>query len=144
MKSTVKFEYHNGISICRIYKKGELVGCGSAQCHDNDKDMMSERVGCFIAECRANIDYMRRRRNNELMPELKALTHLQNCIIKSKEYNPKSYEANMIRKQIKAKEKEIAILNEDIRIEQQYLKEYINNKEILYRRLRSKQQDKNN
>lgn len=143
MKTTVEFEYHNGISICKMYKKGKLIGCGSAQCHNNDEDMQSERVGCFIAECRANIDRMRNYRNTELIPGLKALNHLQNCIIRSKEYNPKSYEANMIRKQIKAKEKEIAMLNDDIKMELQYLREYIENKDIMYRRLR-KQRDKNN
>lgn len=54
----------------------------------------------------------------------------------SKYYNPKSYEAKMIRNQLKYYEKALAEIKADIAAEQRSLSDYINQKEKLYQKLR--------
>ena len=58
----------------------------------------------------------------------------------SKKFNPKSYEAKMLRNQIRALEKELTTLNNEIADEQKFIKDYINGKDKLYKRLRAKNQ----
>jgi hypothetical protein len=56
----------------------------------------------------------------------------------SKYYNPKSYEARMIKSQIRALESNISMIDSQITDEKKYLKSYIDKKEELYQRLRAK------
>jgi hypothetical protein len=58
----------------------------------------------------------------------------------SKNFNPKSYEAKMIRSQIKVLENDLAAINADLANERKNLKEYIDKKDILYKKLRAKNQ----
>jgi hypothetical protein len=58
----------------------------------------------------------------------------------SKKYNPKSYEAQMIRSQLRALEKELDTISNDIVEEEKYLNEYIQKKDIFYKKLRAKKQ----
>ena len=58
----------------------------------------------------------------------------------SKYFNPKSYEAKMIRSQIKVLENDLAAINADLANERKNLKEYIDKKDILYKKLRAKNQ----
>ena len=56
----------------------------------------------------------------------------------SKYYNPNSYEAKMLRSQIRAIEKELTTINNGIADEQKFIKDYIEGKDKLYKRLRAK------
>ena len=57
-----KFEYDDGVCCCYL-KYENITFYGESKCHPEDEDMKSERTGCFIAECRANLQLMRWRRD---------------------------------------------------------------------------------
>lgn len=86
---------------------------GEAQCHPDDRDMMSKLTGQTIAEYRATLKYLRFIRDCELQPQLKALKQLYYSINRSKYFDPKSYEAKMLYRQM-------SLLKEDLK-ENKYL-----------------------
>ena len=132
----IGFEYNpdTGMTCCYLEKDG-IVTMGTAVCHIDDMEFASERTGGFIAESRANINMLRELRNRTKF-SLKPLKHLYSNMRTSKHFNPHSYEAKMIRSQIKALEREIEAYNADIKMEQQYLSDYIKNKELMYQKYR--------
>lgn len=134
-----KYTYDHGNSLFVIYYNGNSFD-GTAICHDEDKDFESERVGLTIAEARANIKVLRHMRDCEVKPQLKILNHLLSNMKTSKYYNPNSYEAKMLRSQIHAIEKELATISNAIADEQKFIKDYIEGKDKLYKRLRAKSQ----
>ena len=103
-------------------------------------DFESERVGLTIAEARANIKVLRHMRDCEVKPQLKILNHLLSNMKTSKSYNPISYEAKMLRSQIRTIEKELATISNAIADEQKFIKDYIDGKDKMYKRLRAKSQ----
>jgi hypothetical protein len=109
---------------------------GEATCHEDDKDMASERTGCFIAECRAVIKRLQHIKNNELIPQIRALEHTLNILKQSTKCNPKSHEMRIIRRQLGIKKTDLDIIKNQIQLEKQYLSDYIKNKEIVYNRIR--------
>lgn len=133
------YNYINGSAIYVIkYNNQEFEG--KAVCHPEDRDFESARVGLTIAEARANIKVLRYIRECELKPQLKVLNHLLSNMKTSKYYNPISYEATMLRSQIRAIEKELAAINNEIADEQKFIKDYVSGKDKLYKRLRAKSQ----
>lgn len=134
-----KYTYDHGDSLFVIYYNGHSFD-GTAICHDEDKDFESERVGLTIAEARANIKVLRHMRDCEVKPQLKILNHLLSNMKTSKSYNPISYEAKMLRSQIRAIEKELATISNAIADEQKFIKDYIDGKDKMYKRLRAKSQ----
>ena len=139
MNSDIKFVYEDGHAMCTINYKG-LTFMGTATCHEDDRDFMSERVGLSIAECRANIKLLSFIREHEIKPQLKILNHLYSNMRNSKRYNPISYEASMLRSQIRAIENELTTINNAVADERKYLKDYIDGKDKLFQRLRAKNQ----
>jgi hypothetical protein len=103
-------------------------------------DFASERTGCYIAETRAVIRVLRYQRDHEIKPTLAAFNHLYSNMKTSKYYNPKSYEAKMLRRQIRSLENELAAVNADLAAERTSLSEYLKSKEKLYTKLRAKNQ----
>jgi hypothetical protein len=89
----------NGTAFATIFYKNYAF-TGEAFCHPDDKDMMSKLTGQTIAEYRATIKYLRFIRDCELQPQLKALKQLYYSINHSKYFDPKSYEAKMLYRQI--------------------------------------------
>lgn len=135
MKRTYEFNEESGISICHIFDKDEMF-IGFAVCHDDDMDFLSERTGLQIAEVRAEIDALKHIRDYELTPALKALKHLQDNMKTSKNYNPKSYEAKMLRRQVCIKENELAAIKQEIIKRKAFLIDYIQQKDELHQKLR--------
>ena len=131
------FNYQSGKSICIIEYKG-ISFCGEAKCHPQDEDFESERTGLQIAEIRANIKVLQFRRDTEIKPQIKILTHLLKNIQSSKNHNPKAYESIMIKKQLKALNADLAEINKVIADEKAYLKNYIDKKDAFYIKLRTK------
>ena len=133
------YDKETGIAQCLIKYNG--IYCdGEAHCHPDDMDFESERVGLTIAEARANIKVLRFIRDYEIKPQLKILTHLYSNMKTSKSFNPISYEAKMVRSQIRAIEKELATINNGIADEQKFVKDYVAGKDKMYKRLRAKSQ----
>lgn len=111
---------------------------GGAACHPEDKDFSNERVGLTIAESRATIKALRYIRDHELKLQINILKHLYSNIQTSKNHNPKSHESRRIRSQIRALEEEKKIIDNAIADEKKTLRDYIDGKDKLYKRLRAK------
>ena len=139
LKDNTEYGYVNGSAVYIINYNGYRF-VGEATCHPDDMDFESERVGLTIAEARANIKVLRHMRDCEIKPQLKILTHLYSNMKTSKSFNPISYEAKMVRSQIRAIEKELATINNGIADEQKFVKDYIAGKDKMYKRLGAKSQ----
>ena len=139
MDKNIKFKYDpiDGTAQCDIYYKN-TVFTGVAKCHPDDLDFSSERTGCYIAETRAIIKGLQYQRDCEIKPALAALTHLYSNMKTSKYYNPKSYEAKMLRNQIRVFEKELTAINNDLASERKNLRDYLKQKDKIYAKLRAK------
>lgn len=133
------YDYTNGNAIYIIEYNGYRF-VGEATCHPDDLDFESERVGLTLAESRANIKVLRHMRDCEVKPQLKILNHLYSNMKTSKYYNPNSYEAKMLRSQIRAIENELTTIKNGIADEQKFIKDYIEGKDKLYKKLRAKNQ----
>lgn len=123
----------NNTTICNIEYDGRTF-TGTAKCHPDDVTFFSERTGGFIAEVRANIKLLKYKRNYEIIPAYKALKRLHANMSSSTHYDKHSYEARMLYKELKKYENEIDMINADIQSEKQYLKDYINNKDLMYKK----------
>ena len=129
-----------GIAICTINEQFT----GVAQCHDDDMDMKSEKVGCEIAYNRALVISLKYEKNNVIIPSLRALRQLYYSMSHSKRFNPKSYEATMLKRQIENWEFDLNVIEDAIESVQDYIHMYIKTKEDLYQNIRkNRQQDKN-
>ena len=137
MKLNTTYEYDNGKSTCTMTYKG-INFSGEAKCHPDDMDYGGERTGMSIAEARANIKVLCFIRDHEIKNQLKILNHLYCNIQNSKYYNEKSHESSMLRNQIAAIEAELAAIKNAIADERKFLKDYINGKDELYKKLRAK------
>lgn len=142
-KPTFEWNENKGIAICVIHTPYGDFG-GSATCHTDDKDMMSEKVGCEIAYCRATIKMLVFQRDCQIKPALKALKQLYYSMKHSKHFNKKSYEAKMLWSQIRNWTYDLNTVNNMIATEKQMLNDYIHTKEILYQNIRKQRQNGQN
>ena len=133
----VTFMYNSdGSTRCDIYYDGQYF-TGYAKCLPEDEDFWSERTGCFIAECKANIKKLKYLRN-QLTPALSTLKNLEKTLQCCKKYNADSFEAKRLRKEIYIQQEKIDELNEAIKEEQEYLSKYITEKDAFYHKIRAK------
>ena len=130
-----KFEQYDSTYLCYIDRDG-VKFFGEAYCHPEDEDMKSERTGYFIAETRANISMLRYIRDHEVIPMLKYYKHFYDCVSHSSKFNKDSYEAKMLLKELRKWEKELSDVREEIKHNRDYLREYIDQKEKLYQKIR--------
>ena len=124
-----------GVASCIIKYKNQTF-CGVAVCHEEDKDMMSEKTGMEIAYRRATIDYLKYVRDMELKPALKALKQLYYTMKHSTHFNPKSYENSKLQRHIRMYEFDLETINELIADERKNLKDYIDKKDEFYKKTR--------
>ena len=130
-----------GVASCIIKYKNQTF-CGVAVCHEEDKDMMSEKTGMEIAYRRATIDYLKYVRDMELKPALKALKQLYYTMKHSTHFNPKSYENSKLQRHIRMYEFDLETINELIVNERKNLKDYIDKKDEFYKKTRISRQIK--
>lgn len=127
------------VSTCCIQEVNNgPVFVGTAECHEDDFDMESPRVGKEIAFRRAKIKQLQHIKNNETKPKLEALQHLYGCMAHSARFNPESYENTMLQRQIRHLEFDLATINEMIEYERKSLKTYIDDKDRMYKHIRQK------
>jgi hypothetical protein len=138
------FDEENGTTIC-VMKYDNRDFMGTAVCAPEDMDYLSKKTGQEIAFNRASVEVLKYDKFC-LTQELKGLKSLYYSIKHSKKYNPKSYEAIMLRHQMNMRENDIAQLKVDIKTTQQYIKNYINQKDKAYKiwRKLKKEQDNTN
>ncbi len=138
------FDEELGTTTC-IMKYDNHVFYGRAYCAKEDMDYLSKKTGQEIAFNRATVEVLRYEKNR-LTNELNGLKSLYYSIKHSKRYNPKSYEAIMLRHQMNMRDNDITQLKIDIKTTKQYLKNYIDQKDKAYKlwRKNKKEQDNTN
>ena len=109
-----------------------LRGYGKATCHDDDEQWKSELTGKYIAMTRAQIDILRKKRDYEIIPSIMALEHVLSTMEQSKKYNPKSYEAIRIKKELKHYQEDLHMVQTIIVDEQENLRLYLAGKDQLH------------
>lgn len=144
MKNLPMFDWDNerGSASC-LLTDGEKVYTGFALCHPEDMDMAGEKTGCEIALRRAKINALRGYRD-ELKIQLKTLNQLYYSMNKSNKFNEKSYENKMLQRQINRINFDLTTTKEMIVSEKQELRDYLQQKEEFYtkiRRMRKKGQN---
>lgn len=138
MIKSVRSEYdeESRITYCYITDEKGRMYIGIAMCHEDDIDMLSWRTGDEIAYRRARMDYLRGQRDTELKPRLAALKQLYYSMKHSSNFNPKSYENYMLQRQIRLLEFDLTTIKEELANSQKNLKDYINGKDKIYKRIR--------
>lgn len=136
---TTDYEYGYGTAYFMIHYKGQVF-MGVAKCHPDDADMESERTGLTIAEARAYIKLKKFQKKFEIEPVVNAYRHILKNIQTSTKHNPKAYESCMLRSQLSHWENKLTEIITDISDEEKSLKDYINQKDKLYKRLRARNQ----
>lgn len=120
-----------------ILTDGQNYFYGNAKCHDEDKDMQSEKTGLEIAYRRAKIKAFKHIKNNVMKPQLEAYNQLYYSMNRSTHFNPKSYENKMLQRKIRDSKLDLDTINEMIAKEKQNLKEYIEKKDKFYKQVRN-------
>lgn len=118
---------NNIINYTIKYKNKEFIG--TAKCSPEDEDYYSPIIGEMIAQSRALIKYLCYVRDNEIKPGYQALKQLYYSMSHSKQFNPKSYEAKMLFRQLRIKEEELEGIKIQIKREQSRIKTLINSLE---------------
>ena len=142
-KETYKWDPEEGSAIVKIENKDGYIFMGSAHCHPDDKEHMSEHIGLEIAEIRARLNMLRHIRDNETIPALRAMEHVFSNMKTSKQFNPKSYEARMVRRQVNILKGDLAAIKSMISHYKSYIKE-LSESAISIKEIKDKiQMDKN-
>ena len=115
------------------YKNHTFVG--EAHCHPFDIDHKSEYVGSELADSRALCKYLRFIRDNEIKPSLASLKQLYYSMKQSTHFNPKSYEAKMLNRQIRYREDDLEAVKNMIEQEKKHEYHLIRFSEQIYKKI---------
>ena len=135
MEHNYLYDKDSGVSTYIIEYEGQYF-TGIAHCSPEDIDMQNELTGIKIASSRAIIKLFQYRRN-ELKHKLAALNQLYYSVNKSKKYNSHGYMENMLEHQRQQIQNELDIMKDALKDEQEELKQYIDNKDKFYKRVRA-------
>ena len=128
------WDQENGIATCTIVSDfGKFIT--SSHCHPDDMDMCSEKTGCQIALYKMSIKVNKYYRD-VLKHQIAALEHLYNSMRHSKKFNKNSYENKMLQNQLRLLKLDLVTAKEIITSEEQKLREYIEEKEKFYTKIR--------
>lgn len=144
MKQIIEhWDGEKGVASCIIQYKTtsgvELQGIGIAQCAPQDTEFKSALTGGLIAEYRAEIDLFKKINNYEIKPAITALKHVYCTMRHSKQYDPKSYEAVRLKKELAHLMDEFEENKNSIKELKQNLSKYIQEKDDFYRKLEAGQ-----
>ncbi len=142
-KISTRWNKEERVAICTVRLPNGSVVNGFAECHPDDIDMISEKTGCYIAERRAYVEYLRYIRDNEIKPELKALKKFYNVINQSKYYKEEDYSNQMLIRHINRLENELVEIKKEIQDEKKFLHDYITDADKVYNKIRKYRQQKN-
>lgn len=125
-----------GLATC-LLTDGENSFMGVAVCDEEDQDMKSEKTGCQIALWRAEIKYYTHLRDNEIKPALKALKHVYSTMKQNSHFDRKSYENRLMWRHIRSLEIDLVTVNKMLATTKENLKEYLQEKEKFYEKVRT-------
>ena len=141
MKIKTSWDEENGITIYKVID-GDKFYTGISECHSDDKDFQSQEFGQALATVRATLDFLRKLRDNEIIPQLKIIKHLYTNMTTSKQYNPNSYEATMVRRKYHQLQGQYSAIRDEIRQFKDQEAYLIDTKESLNAIIRSKSDNK--
>lgn len=142
-KPIFNWDPETGGALC-VFQTKEKTYYGTAICAPEDRDLMSEKTGCFIAEKRAILNMLRDQRDR-LKIELKALKKYYYSMNTSKYFDETSYSIRRLVSQMKQLTEDIQSLQIEIAAQQEFLTYYITEKGKLFKKIReNRQKDKNN
>lgn len=136
------WDEEEGLATCRL-TDGKKTFYGEAVCHPDDKDFQSERVGCEIALRRAEIDMLKQIKYEQKLI-YDTINHVYSTMNHSSKYNPDSYEAKSIQRELANALLDYVSFSEILKERKQALRTYIENKEGFYKKLRVKRAQNNN
>lgn len=134
-----EWDSETGVATCIIIN-GNRTHIGIAKCRPEDRDMMGEKTGCTIAEMRAEIDYLKSVRDDDIKPTLQAYKTLYYSINQSKRFNPDSYETHMLMKKIAHYTADLELINGMIDNARNDLATYIDQKAKTWEKIRKNRQ----
>ena len=134
-KMNFSWDPKTGSSLCIIQTKHKTY-YGYALCSIEDRDMMNEKTGCFIAEKRAMIKMLRDERD-ELKIEFKALKKYLSSMIYSKYFDTTSYPIRRLQRQMQDLLKQIDETKKSLKEEENSLTQYIQQKTEFYKKIRA-------
>lgn len=137
MKSLFEWDDELKVATCIIKDKYNNVFTGIATCHPDDVDMCSKYTGQEIAFLRCRIDVLKFHKER-IKNELKGLKKVYNMLQNYKRFNPEHFESKYLKKEIEEYKIDLINIKELINEEKQELKNFIDNKELLYQKLRKK------
>ena len=124
-KETYSWDPETGSAIVKLTDDKNNIFLGQANCHPDDKEHMSKYFGLDLAEIRAKNNMLRYIRDTEVKPALRILEQLFTNMKTSKQFNPRSYEARMIRRKIAFLRKDLEIIKDIMATNKQYMLEMI-------------------
>lgn len=133
-KPIFNWNEEDGTSLCVIYDRDKMY-YGTATCHPEDRDMMSEKAGCELAYLRAAVMGLKSVRD-ELKTELQGLKKYYYSMNTSKHFNPESYEARRLMSHMDRLEKDIEIVKTLINQQNKQINDFIKNKDEYYKKIR--------
>ena len=137
MKREPEFTWtEDGNAICVLVDEKDRIHVGTAMCHPNDVDMMSEKTGCEIAYRRARIEALKAVRE-DTKTALAALKQLYYSMNHSKKFDPNSYENKTLQRHIRMTEFDLATIKDILATERKNLREYLQDKDLFYKRIRA-------
>lgn len=131
-----------GITQVIITDKNQKTFSGMSTCHEEDSQFKSQTFGETIAMYRATIQFLRYVRDTEIKPQLAILEHLYSNMQTSKQFNPNSYEAQMLHRQICIQRNSLTSIKEEIQTLKNAIKENIKIKEQFNELIRAKEINK--
>jgi len=132
------WDEERGMCRCTLTDNGVKYN-GFAFCHPTDMDMKSQKTGEEIAYNRALISALKAKKK-ELKLELRGLLGYYYAIQHNPQFNPKSYEAKMLYRQIRMRQDDIESVDEGIGGLELYIKSYIKEKDKFYESIRQMRQ----
>ncbi len=129
------FKYKDGHATCIAEDSMGRKFIGEAWCADEDKDFESKITGLTIAETRAQIAAAKTYRD-DIKVKLSALKQLLYSMNQSGNFDPHSYEAKMLYRQIKLHKLDLEIAKHQLAVLKLDLFEYINEKDAYHKKIR--------
>ena len=136
-KPEYKWDAENKIASCSLIDEQGRKFYAEAKCHPDDYDFANEYTGYSIALERVIIKYLTSVKRDVLEPGLAALNQLFYSMNTSKNFNPHSYEAKMLRRQIRMKESDLKVVKQELADRKRNLKLLIQGKDLFYKKTRA-------
>lgn len=130
-----EFVETNNTTYCILTCKGGVSVIGYAFCAKEDRDFKSSLVGKEISYKRAKIELLNYIIENDLNPQIKVLKHLENAI-NTRGDKKKTRGDKLILRELNRTLQYKDELQETIKSIKAYLRNYIDEKDIVYQKLR--------